>query len=187
MCHRCAASGSWYDLKRRAGSGGARLMSQAVVSPKAAGTPNAASTRRTAGSQPSLTVQQQRSSGFRPIPDQRRVGSYPVNLFHNPRFREVKKYLTGQRGIDEGVLIKYGVGCATYRCALSDEFTRFSVLRPEWLTAAKIVLYRSMSYRGVVHRAGCSIEPAASAASVVFLCTRPTNCVQADGRCVFAL
>lgn len=111
MCHRCAASGSWYDLKRRAGSGGGRLMSEAVVSPKTSGAQNAAGPRRT-----------QRSPGFRPIPDQRRVGSYPVNLFHNPRFSEVKKYLMGteqgQRGINEGVLIKYGVGCATYRCAV---------------------------------------------------------------------
>lgn len=118
MCHRCAASGSWYDLKRRAGSGGARLMSQAVVS-KITGAQSAVAPRRTAGGESSLTVQQQRSSVFRPIPDQRRVGSYPVNLFHNPRFSEVKKYLTGtepgQRGINEGVLIKYGVGCATYR------------------------------------------------------------------------
>eukprot|EP00752_Nemacystus_decipiens_P012825 g11358.t1 len=114
MCHRCAASGSWYDLKRRAGSGGGRLMSQAVVSPKTPGVQNTGSPHRTAGGE-----QQQRSPVFRPIPDQRRVGSYPVNLFHNPRFREVKTYLTGtepgQRGINVEVLIKYGVGCATYR------------------------------------------------------------------------
>lgn len=95
-------------------------MSQGVVSPKTTSAQNAAAPRRTAGGEPSLTVQQQRSSGFRPIPDQRRAGTYPVNLFHNPRFSDVKKYLTGtepgQRGINEGVLIKYGVGCATYRC-----------------------------------------------------------------------
>lgn len=120
MCHRCAASGSWYDLKRRAGSGGGPLMSQAVVSPKTTGAQNA-DPRRTAGGEPSLTVQQKRSPGFRPIPDERRAGSYATNLFHNPRFSEVKKYLMGtepgQRGINKGVLIKYGVGCATYRCA----------------------------------------------------------------------
>eukprot|EP00903_Cladosiphon_okamuranus_P009922 g9419.t1 len=96
-------------------------MSQTVVSPKALCSHNAAAGARTTadGGEPRVSVQHQRSSGFRPIPDQRRAGSYPVNLFHNPRFREVKKYLMGtepgQRGINEGVLIKYGVGCATYR------------------------------------------------------------------------
>lgn len=117
MCHRCAASGSWYDLKRRAGTGGARLVSKAVLPPTASGTRNAPTARRASGGE--ILVAQQRGAPLRPIPDQRRVGTYPVNLFHNPRFRKVKEYLTGsgpgQRGIEERVLMMYGVGCAAYR------------------------------------------------------------------------
>lgn len=64
-------------------------------------------------------VAQQRAAGLRPVPDQKRVRSYPANLLHNPRFAKVKQYLTGtepgQRGIRSEVLIKYGVGCAAYR------------------------------------------------------------------------
>lgn len=118
MCHRCAASGSWYDLKRRAGSGGARLVSQSVLHPSASSIRNSRTPRR-AGSDEIRVAQQQRDAGLRPVPDQRRVASYPVNLFHNPRFLKVKEYLTGsepgQRGIEERVLMKYGVGCAAYR------------------------------------------------------------------------
>lgn len=86
--------------------------------PSAIGMRNAPTPRR-GGGDGSLVAQQQRDAGLRPVPDQRRVGSYPVNLFHNPRFRKVKEYLTGsepgQRGIEERVLMKYGVGCAAYR------------------------------------------------------------------------
>lgn len=109
MCHRCGTSGSWYDLKRLAGGGGSLVASQKELLPltRRAGARDAPYQRRTP------------AALLRPIPDQRRVGSYPVNLFHNPRFSEVKDYLTGtgqgQRGIEERVLIKYGVGCATYR------------------------------------------------------------------------
>lgn len=66
-----------------------------------------------------VVVTQQRAAGLRPVPDQQRVRSFPSNLLHNPRFNEVKQYLSGtqpgQRGIRQDVLIKYGVGCAAYR------------------------------------------------------------------------
>ena len=126
MCHRCAASGSWYDLKRRAGTGGAGLLTEndgqismmphPAVRGKAAH--GAAATPRRAG-RDEVLVAQQRTAGLRPIPDQQRVRSYPANLMHNPRFNKVKAYLSGkqpgQRGIRQEVLIKYGVGCAAYR------------------------------------------------------------------------
>lgn len=126
MCHRCAASGSWYDLKRRAGTGGAGLLTEndvqnsAMHQPAARGKAayGAAATPRRAG-RDEVLVAQQRTAGLRPIPDQQRVRSYPANLMHNPRFKEVKAYLSGtqpgQRGIRPEVLIKYGVGCAAYR------------------------------------------------------------------------
>lgn len=107
MCHRCGASGSWYDLKRLAGGGEPFDARQVMGNNSRTGARDARTQRRTP------------AALLRPIPDQRRVGSYPVNLFHNPRFSEVKDYLTGtgsgQRGIEERVLLKYGVGCATYR------------------------------------------------------------------------
>lgn len=128
MCHRCAASGSWYDLKRRAGTGGAGLLADndppnSILRPPAssargeAATGSAATPRRTGRDE--VLVAQQRTAGLRPIPDQQRVRSYPANLMHNPRFDKVKAYLSGtqpgQRGIRPEVLIKYGVGCAAYR------------------------------------------------------------------------
>lgn len=124
MCHRCAASGSWYDLKRRAGCGGVQLLSghgsssSPVPMPGRTNTARRASTPRRAGGDEVL-VAQQRAVGLRPVPDQLRVRSYPANLLHNPRFSKVKAYLTGtkpgQRGMRHDVLIKYGVGCAAYR------------------------------------------------------------------------
>ena len=95
---------------------GQMMMQQTSARGKAAnGT--AASLRR--GGRDEVLVAQQRTAGLRPIPDQQRVRSYPANLIHNPRFNEVKAYLSGtqpgQRGIRPEVLIKYGVGCAAYR------------------------------------------------------------------------
>lgn len=121
MCHRCGASGSWYDLKRRAGSGGARILSaheyQTGMLPAANAASKTSSPNRADGDK--VFVAQQRASGFRPVPEQQRVRSYPANLMHNPRYDNVKAYLSGtqpgQRGIQPEVLIKYGVGCATYR------------------------------------------------------------------------
>lgn len=115
MCHRCAASGSWYDLKRRAGNG---------TSFQLVGTPDAPNSTRpkdpsSAGRREEALLAQQRAAGLQPVPDQQRVRSYPANLMSNPRFAHVRDYLTGkqpgQRGIRIEVLIKYGVGCAAYR------------------------------------------------------------------------
>lgn len=121
MCHRCAASGSWYDLKRRAGSPGASILSyadcEATVLPRSNSAHRVSTARRVVGDE--VVVTQQRAAGLRPVPDQQRVRSFPSNLLHNPRFEEVKQYLSGtqpgQRGIRQDVLIKYGVGCAAYR------------------------------------------------------------------------
>lgn len=121
MCHRCASSGSWYDLKRRAGSGGARLLGsydcKTAVLPSTSSGRRTSAPRRAGGDE--VLVAQQRAAGLRPVPDQQRVRSYPANLMHNPRFDGVKAYLSGiqagQRGIQPEVLIKYGVGCAAYR------------------------------------------------------------------------
>ncbi|CAM9916226.1 unnamed protein product, partial [Hapterophycus canaliculatus] len=105
-------------LKRRAGGGGARLVSRfEMPQPSTAGSRNAPTLRRGAGNE--FLVAQQRAAGLRPVPDQQRVKSYPINLLHNPRFDKVKEYLSGtapgQRGIRKEVLTKYGVGCASYR------------------------------------------------------------------------
>lgn len=85
--------------------------------PSTAGARNTPTSRRGAGNE--FLVAQQRAAGLRPVPDQQRVKSYPINLLHNPRFGRVKEYLSGtepgQRGIKREVLIKYGVGCASYR------------------------------------------------------------------------
>ncbi|CAM9640212.1 unnamed protein product, partial [Ectocarpus sp. 13 AM-2016] len=117
MCHRCAASGSWYDLKRRAGSGGARFVSQVAMPRSSTSTRNTLNPRRTRGEE--FHVTQQRAAGLRPIPDEQRARSYPTNLLHNPRFDQVMDYLSGtepgQRGIKKEVLVKYGVGCAVYK------------------------------------------------------------------------
>ena len=121
MCHRCSASGSWYDLKRRAGGGGASILDpidcHSTLLSSASASRRTSTIRRVAGEE--VLVSQQRSAGLRPVPDQQRVRSFPANLLHNPRFESVKQYLTGtqpgQRGIRAEVLIKYGVGCAAYR------------------------------------------------------------------------
>lgn len=122
MCHRCAASGSWYDLKRRSGSGGPRVLSahdhQKAILPAGTNTGSKTTIPRRGGGD-EARMAQQRAAGLRPVPDQQRVRSFPANLMHNPRFVKVKEYLSGtqqgQRGIQSEVLIKYGVGCAAYR------------------------------------------------------------------------
>lgn len=132
MCHRCAAFGSWYDLKRRAGSGGALLLTEQdcknalppSVSDNDTSRPGALD--RTPAS---LTARRASDSGvkqcdarFQPVPDQRRVTSYQANLMHNPRFKSVKAYLQEERGIQPEVLIKYGVGAAIYRWGALDSY-----------------------------------------------------------------
>lgn len=93
-------------------------MSRATLPPSVSGIRNSPTPRR-AGGNGITAAQRQRDAGLRPIPDPRRVGSYPGSLLHDPRFENVKEYLTGskpgQRGIEERVLTKYGVGSATYR------------------------------------------------------------------------
>lgn len=119
ICHRCAAAGSWYDLKRRAG-GVEVFDARSPPSPVAqrlltdTKVPTAADT-----SGRDRLVARQRAAGLQPFPDQQRVRSYPANLMYNSQFCHAREYLTGnrpgQRGIRIEVLIKYGVGCATYR------------------------------------------------------------------------
>lgn len=124
MCHRCATSGSWYDLKRKAGSGGSALLQThdgRLTSEYISRAQNLLRTHANArrGGHEGTLLAEQRAAGLQPVPDQLRVRSYPANLMHNPRFHHVKNYLSGtgpgHRGIRPDVLIKYGVGCASYR------------------------------------------------------------------------
>lgn len=121
MCHRCTSSGSWYDLKRRAGSGEPPLLSAHYHQKDTLPGTNPGRRTLVPGREGGDEVRMapQRAAGIRPVPDQQRVRSFPANLMHNPRFGKVKEYLSGtqpgQRGIRPEVLIKYGVGCAAYR------------------------------------------------------------------------
>ncbi|CAM9495213.1 unnamed protein product, partial [Discosporangium mesarthrocarpum] len=131
MCHRCASSGSWYDLKRLATPNGSHIPTAegATIPPPprpANSNPNGGSgelegrslSRKSGGPQRSLSKAERRHGDGKPLPYQDRVHFFPTNLMHNPRYRHVKSYLTGrepgQRGISPEVLIKYGVGCASY-------------------------------------------------------------------------
>lgn len=109
ICHRCGASGSWYDLKRRTGNGTA---AQTSAMPTALQTVRDICESSHGGSN-------DLSSATLVVPDQQRVRTYPVNLMSNQRFAHVREYLSGnrpgQRGLQIRVLIKYGVGCALYR------------------------------------------------------------------------
>ncbi|CAM9440663.1 unnamed protein product [Phaeothamnion confervicola] len=118
MCHRCGASGSWYDFKNKLGGLEISSTSDLIGHPPPR-LPSAAAAFGGAAS----TVGALNASGLRlppgclPVPDQQRARGYAVNLMENPRWRHVRDYITDERRLRPEVLYKYGVGAGVFSFA----------------------------------------------------------------------
>ena len=110
FCHRCGSTGSWYDLKQLQNGSDISHGLRAVNSDtKSSGAPPSAVDRRRQRSKPSTLH----------LPDQVAVSHYAVTFAANPQgapeVDRIRRYLMEKRGLKMEVLVKYGVGCATYR------------------------------------------------------------------------
>ena len=121
FCHRCGSKGSWYDLKRLSSGGGLSRGLAASASPSAA----RGDTRR---------VELR-------LPNQALVRRYPSTLqINSAKYEEVdriREYLTGsgegQRGLSDAVLIKYGVGVASYQFPEGTGYVKATCITFPWV------------------------------------------------------
>ena len=118
FCHRCGASGSWYDLKMK--MGGYQIQDVAGDS-----STNDASMRRYGRHKHNVTSQnqfnnqsqhhQQILSSTTPIPNPKLAAVYITRLLNDDDSNEALDYLTSVRGLNRQTLRKYGVGSAIYK------------------------------------------------------------------------
>ena len=111
FCHRCGSTGSWYDLKRLQNGGSISRGLRAI---------DIESSASATASRPQLRgAHDGRGKVELRLPDQVAVSHYAVTFAANPQgapeVDDIRHYLTKQRGLKMEVLVKYGVGCATYR------------------------------------------------------------------------
>ena len=119
FCHRCGAGGSWYDFKQRLRGHAYPLQSigQATglvpltnASWSTSSSPAAAAPTTTTTTPPSTKVP------CLPMPHPKLPGVYAHNLWQQKATNgPVYQYLVHTRGLEEGTLLKYGVGQAKYK------------------------------------------------------------------------
>lgn len=114
ICHRCNASGSWYDFKRR-------IASYDVVEAATDGDPTIQNQqRRYRGTDvPSGSKGTSTTSVGSPMPDENQSKTYQNNLFFltsaDATMNPVLQYLLTERGLTKQTLMKYGVGMARFK------------------------------------------------------------------------
>ena len=108
FCHRCGASGSWYDFKRKLGGFEISGTDQMVGSPTGRSVGNVG---RNGGTD---------SVSCLPMPPERLNACYVTNLLDQQPQNEVLDYLINTRGLTKATLRKYGVGSATYKFPSSE-------------------------------------------------------------------
>jgi twinkle protein len=116
FCHRCGASGSWYDFKAQLGGfrvesslGGGDTMTSTSTSSSSAAAAAAVTMGRGNAVEPAAVA-------ALPMPQARLSGYYSSRLL-DPQNSDnsVLTYLVTVRGLDRKTLRKYGVGRATYK------------------------------------------------------------------------
>jgi hypothetical protein len=121
FCHRCGAKGSWYDFKSSVG--GFSVDSSSNVTNSELNQAWNWSTSNNNGM--SYVGSKQLGSGTKqkveclPMPPKKMVSLQSTRMFDSEQDKSSKeyaalKYLTEVRGLSQSVLMKYGVGCATY-------------------------------------------------------------------------
>ena len=142
FCHRCNASGSWYDFKRRI-AGYDVLDTNTGQNTQTLVTSSASTNRRTASTSVSEGVNvnvnmnahvplSRSTSKTSPMPHPYLAVTYISNLLNrssttpssDPSASNVLHYLTHVRGLHRSTLMKYGVGMAIYKFPHPNDHTR---------------------------------------------------------------
>lgn len=123
FCHRCGASGSWFDFKKRngdiqglAGPGpgpgaGAGRRRSSSSSGGSSGSGGGGDDHRQLMSSSSSSPQHQHQPRPVKVLESHKAARASWELLNNPENEDVVRYLTETRGLSPKVLEQYGVGC----------------------------------------------------------------------------
>eukprot|EP00750_Incisomonas_marina_P007637 INCI15017.5.p2 GENE.INCI15017.5~~INCI15017.5.p2 ORF type:complete len:656 (+),score=82.53 INCI15017.5:118-2085(+) len=111
FCHRCGASGSWFDFKKRNGDIQGMGMGLAGAGSSSGGTGN--DRQSTSSPRHQEQHQHQHQHQQRPVKmlESHKAARASWELLNNPENKDVVRYLTETRGLSPKVLEQYGVGC----------------------------------------------------------------------------
>ena len=164
-CHRCGASGSWFDFKKRNGDiQGATGMQRQHQHQQATGVGGQQTKRGTQHGGPGPTGAAAKVRVLEP----NKASKASWELLNNPRHADALEYLTEERGLSREVIELFGVGCVEASfIGPGGEWKQQKCITFPWTERAQSVgdqpgevsAFR-MKLRGLEHKGNQRLDPA---------------------------